>query len=1125
MTAQQPTPTSFSIDGELPSGTTMLQASAGTGKTWTIAALVTRYVAEGHHTLDELLVVTFGRAASQELRERVREQLTRAAGALESATGEPASTASSEVDPLMALLLSASPAERAVMAARLRTALASFDDATIATIHQFCQRVLAGLGIAGDTDSEARLVDDLDDLLVEVVDDVYLRRFADRSAPPFSRSEALQLSRTVTDDPQARILPDDAAEDSVAAQRVSFALDVLHQFTERKRDLGVLGYGDLLSGLADALRAPDAPAREGLRRQWKVVLIDEFQDTDPVQWEVFDRAFNGHATMILIGDPKQAIYAFRGGDVATYLSAASTADTHRTLDTNWRSDQPLVDATQSLLGDAALGDPQIRVTPVRARRQDSRLAHAPVQHPFRLRIVDTGQFAGSVDSLTNDRGAIRVGSLRPFLARDAARDIARLLGSGATYDDGEGPRPIRPSDVAVLANTNAQLELVQGELRRLGVPAVVSGSGSVFRTGAAAQWRALLEAMDRPHRPRSVRAAALTSFVGLSAVELDERGDAATDEVADRLRRWAAIFESRGVAAVFEAAVAGGLTARVLSRVDGERELTDLRHIAEALHAVALDGRRGLPSLLEWLSDQERADRPASGDARARRLDSDAYAVQLATIHGSKGLEYPIVYLPFACDRSLPRQLDNALLHLPGPPPVRSRNVGGPDPHLDDLARSEDAAESLRLLYVALTRAKSQVIAWWTRGTTTAASPLNRVLLDRAPGERAGSGAVRDVVPLPDSFALRVTLDDWAAVGGPQWERSDDLTDERLQLPAGEATLAVRRFDRSIDDAWRRTSYSALSRAMDDIPGDEPSSEPEQQPTTDEPDLVLPAAAEDGDPAMDRAAPMGELPVGATFGSLVHAVLETADPQAPDLATELRSRVHEQLLWWPVELAGDELVQGLLPVYDTPLGPLLPGSTLRSVGKDRLAELDFELPLVGGDLAQPDAPVVTLGRFADVLRRHLPAGDPLLPYADLLHHEVLGGQVLRGYLTGSIDVVLRVGDRYVVADYKTNWLGPADEPLRLRAYGPQQLAAAMGHSDYPLQALLYAVVLHRYLRWRLPGYRPERNLGGVLYLYLRGMAGADSPVVDGQPTGVFSWQPPAAMVVELSDLLDGKVTG
>ncbi|NUS50376.1 MAG: exodeoxyribonuclease V subunit beta, partial [Nocardioidaceae bacterium] len=280
-------------------------------------------------------------------------------------------------------------------------------------------------------------------------------------------------------------------------------------------------------------------------------------------------------------------------------------------------------------------------------------------------------------------------------------------------------------------------------------------------------------------------------------------------------------------------------------------------------------------------------------------------------------------------------------------------------------------------------------------------------------------------------------------------------------------------------------------------------------------------------PAVAVPSPMRTLPVGATFGSLVHAVLEHADPRADDLRAELLGHIDEQLVWWPVELDRQVLADALVAVCDSPLGPLA-GTTLRDIPlPDRLRELEFELPLAGGDLVAR-APDVRLGALAPLLRRHLDPGDPVRGFADALDHPQLGGQPLRGYLTGSVDVVLRLpGPRYLVVDYKTNWLGgvPVDGEPQLTAddYRPAALAGAMGHSDYPLQALLYAVVLHRYLRWRQPDYDPATHLGGVLYLYLRGMCGPETPVVDGHPCGVWSWQPPVALVEELSDLLDGRV--
>ena len=270
---------------------------------------------------------------------------------------------------------------------------------------------------------------------------------------------------------------------------------------------------------------------------------------------------------------------------------------------------------------------------------------------------------------------------------------------------------------------------------------------------------------------------------------------------------------------------------------------------------------------------------------------------------------------------------------------------------------------------------------------------------------------------------------------------------------------------------------------------------------------------------------MNDLPAGATFGSLVHGVLEHADPQSPDFEAELAVRIEEQRRWWAVEATTAELVQSLLPMQLTSLGPLAGGRTLAEIGMaDRLRELDFEIPLAGGDLPEADVP---LSAMADVLRRHLPAGDPMRAYAERLESPSLGEQSLRGYLSGSIDVVLRTEveglQRFVVVDYKTNRLGELGEPLTARDYTPELMTEAMLHSHYPLQALLYSVVLHRYLRWRLPGYDPATNLGGILYLYVRGMCGPETPEVDGQPCGVFAWHPPAAMIEELSDLLDGRV--
>jgi exodeoxyribonuclease V beta subunit len=275
---------------------------------------------------------------------------------------------------------------------------------------------------------------------------------------------------------------------------------------------------------------------------------------------------------------------------------------------------------------------------------------------------------------------------------------------------------------------------------------------------------------------------------------------------------------------------------------------------------------------------------------------------------------------------------------------------------------------------------------------------------------------------------------------------------------------------------------------------------------------------------------MAGLPSGAEFGSLVHAVLEETDPEAIDLRTELAGHVREQLRWWPVAVAPDDLAESLLASQLTPLGSALADRRLVDIPlRDRLCELDFEFPLTGGDQAGRPRSDVRLRDLAPLLGSLLPADDPLASYADQLAGS-LGDQSLRGYLSGSIDVVLRVppadgdthGHRYVVVDYKTNLLGSTGKPLTSADYGRTEMADAMLHSHYPLQALLYSVVLHRYLRWRLPSYSPEHHLGGVLYLFLRGMCGPETPVVEGHVAGVFDWAPPPALVVALSETLEGR---
>ena len=1088
----------FDLLGPLPAAgsTTVLEASAGTGKTYTLAALVTRYLAEGAATLDQMLLITFSRAATQELRERVREQIRDAFAAL---AGEPVDTSS----PLIEHLLAGDAEQRNTRRRLLSDALSDFDAATIATTHTFCHLVLKSLGVAGDTAAGVTLVESLADLIAEVVDDRYLAMFgAAGDEPALSYSDAVTLAADIVSDPYAQRWPLHPEPGSVAQLRSEFAESVLAELEVRKRRRLVLGYDDLLSRLAAALHRPDSDAGDRMRRRWPVVIVDEFQDTDPVQWQIIDRAFRGASTVILIGDPKQAIYGFRGADVHTYLAAVRTTDARFTLDTNWRSDAALVNAIQAVLRGSELGHPEIVVTDVRAKRSDHRLAGAPHNAPFRLRVVGRSDFG------TAEQKTIGIDLLRDHIPADLAADVAALLAGGATF----AGRPVTAGDVAVLVADSREAGLCQRALNAVGIPAVFTGDSDVLTSPAADAWVCLLEAFDQTHRSGLVRAAAASVFFGHSPAALAAGGDELTDTVAATLRDWAEHVRNGGPAAVFEAAKLAGIGARVLTRPDGERMMTDLTHISQVLHELVHRDRLGTPALLAWLHQQR--ERKGRNTERSRRLDSDAAAVQIMTVWRAKGLQFPIVYLPFAFNRNIKLD-DNPRFH--DEHDQRCRHIGGPHdpdcPRAKALSATEQAGDSLRVTYVALTRAQSQVVAWWAPSWDECTGGLSRLLR----GRRAGEPGV------PDRCAPRTISDAdaheifaaWQAAGGPVVEAAVPVAPVQQPAPDVPTDLAVRRFHRVIDSAWRRTSYSALVRAVDATGG--VRSEPEVPLRDDESDDATPGPAGRSSPVgADVVSPMAMLPGGKTFGTLVHAVLQNADPRAGDLTAELAAQARRHAPWWAVDVAPEALGAALVPMHDTALGSLAEGATLRDFGRpDRLCELDFEIPLAGGDRADPMVPEVSLFDVGELLRAWLPGDDIVAGYADRLTRPGLGDQSLRGYLTGSIDVVLRLpAGKYLVVDYKTNRLGDTAAD-----YGLAAMAHAMEHSDYVLQALLYCVALHRFLRWRHPGYRPERQLGGVLYLFVRGMCGPDTPVLDGQPAGVFSWAPPPQLVVALSELL------
>jgi exodeoxyribonuclease V beta subunit len=1137
----------FDVLGPLPSGVAVLEASAGTGKTFTIAALAARYVADGV-PLQDLLLVTFTRMATGELRERVRERLVSAERILD----EVVAGAAPPADDAVAQLLATGTADEVeVRRERLARAVADFDAATITTTHGFCLEALGSLGFTGDVAADCAFVDEVGDLIGEVVDDLFVRAFSGGGAKLEAR-EARAVAKAAITNPSAQLVPVSPMtapeayrrpdDDKLAWMRSRLAHAARAELDRRKLSRQVMTYDDLLTRLKATLEGPGgATVAQRLRERYRVVLVDEFQDTDPVQWDIMRLAFaHEDGTLVLIGDPKQAIYAFRGADVYAYLEAARSAGTRRTLNENWRSDQGLIDAYDQLFAGAQLGDADIVYRQVRATAANlaPRLTGAPQGAPLRVRLVER---SGPTLELTA-KGYLKVDSAREHVARDLADDVVALLSSGAQLEDRGRPggpvtRTVRPGDIAVLVRRNRDAARVRELLDEAGVPAVINGAGSVFAGEPARDWLRLLEALERPTSAPRVRAAALTAFLGWSAERVAGADEDAWEAVHRRLHAWARVLREAGVASLLETiTLREQLPERVLRTEDGERELTDLRHIGQLLHRAATDDHLGVAALTAWLRRRIAEAGTETDEERSRRLESDAAAVQVLTIHRSKGLEFPIVYYPYLWDPSWIPDKPPApvFFHDPGNGDARTLDVG-----LEGSAyamhcvqhRKELRGEDLRLAYVALTRAQHQAVVWWAPTWDSRNSPLSRLVFARGADGAVppdGDGVVEDAAARDRFEAI--------AAGAPGCIAVESSVMSGLPQAWGQATgpasvLSAAALDRPIDRTWRRTSYSDITTFTHDA---RVGSEPEEELVDDEgEDDDGAAVAGGGDRAVVdadadalRAVPslLAEMPGGVHIGTLVHDLLEAADFAASDLVGEVGERLAEQRRRRPIDV-GDAVavVDGLVAALQTPLGPLVGDLRLCDLTRaDRLDELTFELPLVGGDVPTG---VLTPRAIGAALRRHLPADDALFGYADRLQDPQLRA-ALSGYLTGSIDLAFRVGDgsggrpRYGIVDYKSNRLGDVLAPLTAWDHRPAAIRAEMYRSHYALQGLLYTVALHRYLRWRVEGYDPDRDLAGVFYLFLRGMNGADTPRVDGTPCGVFAWRPPGALVIELSDLLE-----
>ena len=1188
-------------------GRNLIEASAGTGKTYAIACLYLRLIVESDLTPEQILVVTYTEAATEELRGRIRSRIREALHLFEGAT---------TTDPFLQGLLDnengRGPGSEAARE-RLDRALKSFDLASISTIHGFCLRALQDNAFESGSLYDTELVTDQTGLLQEVVDDFWRRTFFAEPAPLLGHALAQGLTpgyfagflRGMLGNPMLQLLPafepDEIApleeecrtlfravgelwrergeevrnllttdkglsrnatgryapallpplfaalecylscgnpfdmfgdfaglcSSSILKAKKKTGLPLVHPFFDlceelqrrvsrrflalrcellafvarelpaRKHELNIRCFDDLLTSLYDALLG----ARGGqlalcLRQKYRAALIDEFQDTDPVQFEIFRTIYADPAQpLFLIGDPKQAIYSFRGADIFAYLAAAAGVESRRrfTLPHNWRSTPALLAAFNELFDN--------EFNPF--------LFHEIAFHP-----VSSGHPEGGAQLTLDgsDPAPLQFWCLPPDEAgkptnvtragRQAcsavAAETARLLREGREGKALIDGRPVLPEDIAIIVRSHRQAGEIQDALNALGIPSVMRSDASILASPEAREVSTLLAALAAPGNEPKVRAALVTDMLGLSGDDIAtlSEDEALWEEWLGRFREYHQSWLERGFMVMVQALMSReGVRGRLLRRPDGERRLTNLLHCFEILHAASQERRLGAEGLSIWFS--ERITGQESADEYQIRLETDAKAVKILTVHVSKGLEFPIVFCPFlwsgvrSGEEVVTFHEDYRLVKDFGSSELESHRV---------LAQKESLAESLRLLYVALTRAKFRCylvggkIDGGRARSKPETSPLS-YLFHASQATRCAADPVaslaEEVKQLPceemqrqlESVAAR-HQGSMSVLGLPEPQEAEPYR------PSGEAggELSCRSFTGVIERDWRVASFTALA-AHDGQAGELPDH-----------DRTGPAEGAQAPPPAGpepRGNGIFAFPRGAHAGIFLHEIFEKFDfagnpaGGGPDLV-QAGLKKHGFGPEWQGAVSG-MVEQVVTTAFSSPGGPF----TLSDLKPGKwLCELEFFFPLrfVTSELLKK-----ALGRWSGAV--------------DAVDLQALAGALrfrpARGVLKGFMDMVFEHGGRYYLVDWKSNHLGH-----RVEAYGAQALKGAMEQNLYSLQYLLYTVALNRYLSLRVSDYRYQTHFGGVLYLFLRGMDRGR-----GEEFGVFRDTPPLELIEELTNCL------
>ena len=1202
----------------------IVEASAGTGKTYALTTLVARLIVEADWRIDKLLIVTFTIAATGELRSRVRRILR---DALNVARGQGPGD-----DPAGDLVdrWRNEGFERALIESRLTAALRDFHRANVMTIHGFCQRALTEFafdaripfefGISGDDYPEvgAALRDfwrqsmaDEPEALLEFAKDQEFRLddlnawVADHHAKPSRiRSgsvaddyeqryranhdkwlEAFQSARTAwndldqhaqflaafdqldwysgvsevnhriqeavsaafeANDPQ--LLPLNEAgyfgREALAAKLMKrskplpniplydhftdlgIAADRLGQvwLPDRRRRLledtkrwlqndtwkhRRLSFNGLLTELDRALEGERGrKLAERIRARYPVALIDEFQDTDRLQARVFEKIYPAGATdgtemsgqggLMIVGDPKQSIYRFRGADVFAYLHASAQRRSVRrlTLGHNYRSTPALVRAVNAVFQRSIpfLRPETIRFDPAKAVRKPSeglRIRGRRKAEPLQLHLFPKNEAGGKWAK----------GKLEATAARYAADEIARLLSPReATLRVDGRSRPLVGSDVAILVRSGKQGRTIARELQKRGVQSVEMGIDSVFETQEARHlghlFRALVTDPAEYNHASLLRGALATDLFGLDMSDLAALQD--DDESWERWRGWTRdsydTWNQKGIATLVRRLLFADETdcaSHLLKYPDGTRRLTNVLHLIELMQEAEVDERLSPQGLVDWLA--RAAARPEFGDEGTQlRLESDEHLVKIVTIHRSKGLEFPVVFCPFAWDgRQKPKTATTAEYHDDD----TGTAVLDLNPTREAVVKEwiEEQADELRLLYVALTRARYHCTVTWARVTFGQYAPLAWLIHGRGQAVDDTLEAQLDAnaahVNVLDSEAWLAEVQQFANAESDAISTGvlRDATTvprglyETLELP-GLEPLAARTLGRPLERIRQRTSFSALTSdigaantAAEHEDVDQPDHDQELA-VTDDTDSI----AHEAEPAprTDYRLDVFTFPSGFRPGNCLHEIFERNVEPAADLDEICRDVLAKYRIdpkWEPVART---MVENTL---NAPLESPVDGRVFRLAEVERpIPEMEFHLPLAGMDRAS----------LARCFAAH-----------GYSHGIPDSASEIDGFLHGFIDVVAQHGERWYVMDYKSNWLGD-----NIHAYSGQALRDAMGAHGYAAQYLFYLTALHRFLRLRLSEYDYERHIGGVFYLFLRGM----SPDMPGQ--GVYHDAPTRACI-------------